>query len=405
MGTIVSRYKISIMASSSMVAVWEAKAEQESAEEAKNNTRKVRPRLGSNRRKGSTAVSGGGGSLESLDDILLSLQNAIVINEDNGEQSTEEEKVSKDEKDSNDVITNKTILQREVSMKTETNENIKVDAEGLVEVKHLDTNEEKILDSKLSKGNIIRQISRTKDLPQKTDPGKVSRQNSREFVPKSPRPNKDNPFLGKQTKTRKNEPKMENEMNGDGDKDLSNDGVNTLARALKSLRSTQSFEEKEEENETIADEPDHVYPTEQTDIVQRKVDDASADPFSAKRQSARLSLQNTLEIVPENEPIDTQDDISELTTKTENFDDLMEKLKKCKEFDSFKSACLSTFVALNKTLEDVKSSLHKEETPVVTSGPPITAPPPPPPPGPPALDLTPRKLVITKTSKPKPSLA
>merc|ERR1711909_180527 len=159
-----------IMASSSMVAVWEAKAEQESAEVAKNNTRKVRPRLGSNRRKGSTAVSGGGGSLESLDDILLSLQNAIVINEDNGEQSTEEEKVSKDEKDSNDVITNKTILQREVSMKT-------------------DTNEEKILDSKLSKGNIIRQISRTKDLPQKTDPGKVSRQNSREFVPKSPRPN------------------------------------------------------------------------------------------------------------------------------------------------------------------------------------------------------------------------
>merc|ERR1711936_32574 len=110
MGTIVSRYNISIMASSSMVAVWEAKAEQESAEVAKINTRKVRPRLGSNRRKGSTAVSGGGGSLESLDDILLSLQNDIVINEDNGEQSTEEEKVSKDEKDSNDVITNKTIL-------------------------------------------------------------------------------------------------------------------------------------------------------------------------------------------------------------------------------------------------------------------------------------------------------
>jgi len=386
-----------------MVAVWEARAEQEVVEVAKNNNNRVsrtehhRPRLASNRRKGGTSVSGGGGSLETLDDILLSLQNAIVINEEKtnlGENSTEEEKVSKDEKGSKDVTTNKTILHREVSMNKETNENTNVDAE-----------EEKIPDSKVSKGNIIQQISRTKDFPQKTDPGKVSRQNSREFVPKSPRPNKDNPFLGQQPKNKKIEPKKENKMNGD--KDLTNDGENTLARALKSLRSTQSFEEKEEKDKIIVDETDHVYATDQADIVLRNVNDASVDPFLAKRQSARLSLQNTLEIVPENEPIDTeQAGKSELITKTENFADLIEKLEKCKEFDSFKSACVSTFVALNKTLEDIKSSLHKEETPVVTSGPPITAPPPPPPPpGPPSLDLTPKKLVISKTSKPKQSLA
>ena len=61
------------MASSSMVAVWEARAEQEVAELAKNtNTRKQsthRPRLGSNRRKGNSGVSAE--SIESLDDILL----------------------------------------------------------------------------------------------------------------------------------------------------------------------------------------------------------------------------------------------------------------------------------------------------------------------------------------------
>ena len=60
-----------------MVAVWEARAEQEVVEVAKNNNNRVsrtehhRPRLASNRRKGGTSVSGGGGSLETLDDILL----------------------------------------------------------------------------------------------------------------------------------------------------------------------------------------------------------------------------------------------------------------------------------------------------------------------------------------------
>merc|ERR1712243_25805 len=99
------RCNIPIMASSSMVAVWEARAEQEVAELAKNtNTRKQskteyhRARLGSNRRKGGSGVSAE--SIESLDDILLSLQNAIVVNEDKAileEHIGEEEKASKDE--------------------------------------------------------------------------------------------------------------------------------------------------------------------------------------------------------------------------------------------------------------------------------------------------------------------
>merc|ERR1712168_1017222 len=127
-------------------------------------------------------------------------------------------------------------------METETKETTKEDG------KRLFLNEEKIPDSK---GNIVRQTSHTKDFPQKTDPGQALRQNSRDFIPRSPRPNKDNPFFRQQPKIKNIEPKQENKTNDY--KDEINDGEKTLARALKSLRSTQSFEEKEEESEIIAD--------------------------------------------------------------------------------------------------------------------------------------------------------
>ena len=65
-----------------------------------------------------------------------------------------------------------------------------------------------------------------------------------------------------------------------------------------------------------------------TDILMRKVDETTTDICQVKRQSARLSLHNTLEIVPENKPIETKhtepnennekDEITEIIEKLEN---------------------------------------------------------------------------------------
>ena len=89
----------------------------------------------------------------------------------------------------------------------------------------------------------------------------------------------------------------------------------------------------------------------------RIVDENTTDICQVKRQSARLSLHNTLEIVPENEPIETKH--TEPKEKDENVEitDIIEKLNKCNDLESLKCACIHSFITLNKTLVDMKASL------------------------------------------------
>ena len=79
-----------------------------------------------------------------------------------------------------------------------------------------------------------------------------------------------------------------------------NDGENFLVSALKSLRSTDSFDKNEHVNENVEIEHgEEISPIDtNTYILMRKVDETTTDICQVKRQSARLSLHNTLEIVP-----------------------------------------------------------------------------------------------------------
>ena len=109
--------------------------------------------------------------------------------------------------------------------------------------------------------------------------------------------------------------------------------------------------------------------------------------------------------MPENEPIETKHTEPKENNEDE-ITDIIEKLEKCNDLESLKCACINTFIALNKTLVEMKASLAENSgntKPILNSPPAILAPPPPPPPGPPPLSLAPKKLVITKA--PKPTMA
>ena len=185
----------------------------------------------------------------------------------------------------------------------------------------------------------------------------------------------------------------------------SNGGEFVLASALKSLRSIQNDDNEENsniENHKISEAsvPSPVDPNPRDDVLMRKVDDAVNENAQIRRQSARLSLHNSLEIVPEDKPIET---INHTETKNEEdeFNNLIENIKNCNDLESLKLACISSFVSLNKTVLETKAYMKdkEEEKPIVIPPQVILAPPPPPPPGPPPPVLTSNKLVITKTNK------
>ena len=93
-----------------------------------------------------------------------------------------------------------------------------------------------------------------------------------------------------------------------------------------------------------------------TDILMRKVDETTTDICQVKRQSARLSLHNTLEIVPENEPIETKHTEPNKNNEKDEINEIIEKLKKCNDLESLKCAYI------NKTLVEMKASLAENNT-------------------------------------------
>ena len=96
-----------------------------------------------------------------------------------------------------------------------------------------------------------------------------------------------------------------------------------------------------------------------TDILMRKVDETTTDICQVKRQSARLSLHNSLETVPENKPIETKHTEPNENNEKDEITEIIEKLEKCNDLESLKCACINSFLALNKTLVEMKASLSE----------------------------------------------
>ena len=259
---------------------------------------------------------------------------------------------------------------------------------------------------------VHRQFSYDKKSSQPQSNGQVFRQNSNDATQKKTETTEtetetetgqeENP---KTTKT------VKQTLNSKGteliEANFTNDGEKFVVSALKSLRSTESFEKNEQVNENV--EMENVKensPTDaNTDILMRIVDENTTDICQVKRQSARLSLHNTLEIVPENEPIETKHTEPKQNNEKDEIAEIIEKLEKCNDLESLKCACIHSFIALNNTLVEMKASLaeNRGNTKQMLNSPPAILAPPPPPPGPPPLALAHTKLVITKA--PKPTMA
>jgi len=186
-----------------------------------------------------------------------------------------------------------------------------------------------------------------------------------------------------------------------------NKGEELLSSALKALRKTKSLEEREKEmknqsNGAVCSPPQSPGVVgSNVEILMRKVD-SSGDCGQLKRQSARLSLRNSLEMVPEDKPIETNS--SEPKENEKDLSIFIEALKKSEDFNSLKEACISSIVAVNDIVKQINLQLKAQKglnnyEPLESTG--TAAPPPPPPPGPPPPSLlAPKKLVITKVSKP-----
>ena len=330
-----------------------------------------------------------------------------------GPDSAINENASKSEEKSPEIIRNR-LVHRKLSDNKESNQIEETEKDSIHNSNKFEGNTSAITKNEL----VLRQISANKDSKLTENNGQFLRQNSNNLVPKSPITTIIKPF------NRQNSDKKSEANNGihrptqtqqSVDAKVANDagnvadgGANFLAHALKSLKSTESFEknEQEDEHEKIDDKITPLSPGQQTDILMRKVDETTADICLTRRNSARLSLHNTLEMVPEDEPFETKHNEQKENRNNDEFIDIIEELEKCNDFESLKSACISSFVALNKEIDEIKTSMQKEEgknKQILTTTQAILSPPPPPPPGPPPLVIAPRKIVITKA--PKPSMA
>eukprot|EP00092_Neocalanus_flemingeri_P014688 GFUD01015850.1.p1 GENE.GFUD01015850.1~~GFUD01015850.1.p1 ORF type:complete len:453 (+),score=133.99 GFUD01015850.1:69-1427(+) len=210
-------------------------------------------------------------------------------------------------------------------------------------------------------------------------------------------------YLSKGSKSIDSKSTIENEKSN-----VTNVGENILASALQSLRSATNGSIKEnnhiEDLENCVESP--VSPGLQAEVVLRTIDqtetetETETETAHIKRLSARLSLHNSLEIVPEDKPIEIKHEGKK--DEEYEFTNLIENIKKCNDLESLKLACIHSFTVLNQTLVETKSYMRdKEEKNIqVASSPPVTwAPPPPPPPGPPPPLVNANKVVLVKTKK------
>jgi hypothetical protein len=113
--------------------------------------------------------------------------------------------------------------------------------------------------------------------------------------------------------------------------------------------------------------------------------------YENKRQSARLRLHNTLRILTENQLIETKYTEPKDKNVKDEITEIIDKLEKCNNLESFNCACINSAIALNKALVEMKESLEENRgnnKQMLNSHRAILAPPPPPPLVPPPLALS-----------------
>ena len=119
-----------------------------------------------------------------------------------------------------------------------------------------------------------------------------------------------------------------------------NCGDDILTSSLQSLRNTKEIkEQKSIESNDLFEGSVIILSDSSPKVCLRRNDETVTDTCQNKRKSARLSLHNDLEIVPEEKPLETK----HKENKDEEFTALIENMKKCNDLESLKLACLLSF--------------------------------------------------------------